>query len=417
MLTHLSAAVALAFAARTARFDAGWFDIPLIDASPMQALPPISIIVPARNEARSIERCVRSLLAQRHVDAEIIVVDDRSEDATPQILAQLALEFPQLRVLSGESLPEGWVGKPWALHQGARYARGDWYLFTDADSRHEPAATASALSFALGAQTDALSIVTAQELGSFWERATLPFILAMILYASGTFEQINDPLQPERALANGQYILVSRAAYDGLGGHAALRGELVDDVSFARNLKADGRFRLLLGGGTRLARVRMYHSFGEIWEGFTKNLFVGARGNVPALLGAVAYMTALSAPPVLALRAALRGRSYESAEALAAAATTVVTMMHGIGVVGMPRATAFLQPLGTAILAALAVNSTLRVLSGRGVTWRGRRYSGRPSSRRTENAVPEHSVALKDMGCRSCELMTTKPDTHHGKTY
>jgi len=379
VLTHLCAGVALAFAARTAQFDASWFDIPLIDAPPAVVLPAVSIIVPARNEARSIERCVRSLLAQRYVDAEVMVVDDRSEDATPQILARLATEFPQLRVIAGEPLPAGWVGKPWALHQGARYARGDWYLFTDADSEHESAGTASALSFALRAQTDALSIVTAQELITFWERATLPFILAMILYASGTLAQINDPMQSERALANGQYILVSREAYDALGGHEALRGELVDDVSFARGLKADGRFRLLLGGGTRLARVRMYHSLREIWEGFTKNLFVGAGGNVAALLGAVAYMSTLSAPPVLALRAARRGRPYETAEALAATATTVVTMMRGIGMVGMPRTTAFLQPLGTAVFAALAANSTWRVLSGRGVTWRGRRYSGRPA--------------------------------------
>jgi len=379
VLTHLSAAVALAFAARTAQFDASWFDIPLIDAPPAVALPAVSIIVPARNEARSIERCVRSLLAQRYIDAEVIVVDDRSEDATPQILARLAAEFPRLRVIAGEPLPEGWVGKPWALHQGSRRARGNWYLFTDADSQHAPSGTASALAFTLGARADALSIVTGQELETFWERATLPFILAMILYASGTLAQINDPMQTQHALANGQYILVAREAYEALGGHEALRAEIVDDVAFARRLKADGRFRLLLGGGTRLARVRMYHSFGEIWEGFTKNLFVGARGNIPALFGAVAYMVMLSAPPVLAVRAALRRQPYETAEALAATVTTTVTMMRGIGMVGMPRATALLQPIGTAMFAALAVNSTLRVLSGRGVTWRGRRYSGLPS--------------------------------------
>jgi len=253
VLTHLSAAVALAFAARTAQFDASWFDIPLIDAPPAVALPAVSIIVPARNEARSIERCVRSLLAQRYIDAEVIVVDDRSEDATPQILARLAAEFPRLRVIAGE-LPEGWVGKPWALHQGSRRARGNWYLFTDADSQHAPSGTASALAFTLGARADALSIVTGQELETFWERATLPFILAMILYASGKLAQINDPMQTQHALANGQYILVAREAYEALGGHEALRAEIVDDVAFARRLKADGRFRLLLGGGTRLGR-------------------------------------------------------------------------------------------------------------------------------------------------------------------
>ena len=382
-LTHASAAVALTFAVRSAQFAPSWFEIPLLTASPRNGLPSLSIVVPSRNEERSIERCVRSLLAQRCVAAEVIVVDDRSTDATPRILARLASEFPQLRVVPGEPLPEGWVGKPWALHQGARVARGMWLLFTDADSVHAPTGTASALAFALAAQTDALSIVTGQELGSFWEAASLPFILGMIFYTSGTLAELNDPMS-ERALANGQYIMVSRWAYDALGGHAALRGEIVEDVQFAKRLKADGRFRLLLGGGTQLARVRMYRSFDEIWKGFTKNLYVGAEGNLGALALGMAVMSMLSAPLPLALRALANGRPYEALEALAAAASIVATSQRGIAMVGMPRATALLQPLGTAIFTAIIANSTWRGLSGRGVEWRGRRYGGRP----TEAARP-----------------------------
>lgn len=323
---------------------------------------------------------MRSLLAQSYVEAEVIVVDDCSDDETPRILARLAAEFPELRVVAGEPLPDGWVGKPWALQQGVAVATGAWYLFTDADSVHASAGVASALWFALAAEADALSLVTGQELGTFWERATVPFILATILFASGTLAQINDPQQPQHALANGQYILIEREAYEALGGHQALRGEIVDDVAFARRLKTDGRFRLLLAGGTTLARVRMYHSFAEVWEGFTKNLYVGANGNVGALAGGAALMAMLSAPPLLALHAGLRRRPYEVAEALAATATTIAAMMRGIDMVGMPPATAFLQPLGTASFAALVANSTWRVLSGRGVVWRGRRYSGRPNA-------------------------------------
>ena len=378
-LTHASAAVALAFAVRSARFASSWFEVPLVGARPSEPLPPLSIIVPARNEERSIEGCVRSLLRQRYVDAEVIVVDDRSTDATPQILERLARENPRLRVVRGEPLPEGWVGKPWALDQGARVALGAWLLFTDADSVHAPAGTASALAFTLAAKADALSIVTAQELGSFWEAATLPFILGMIFYASGTLAELNDPMQPDRALANGQYILVSREAYAALGGHAALRGELVEDLRFAKRLKADGRFRLLVGGGMRLAQVRMYHSLGEIWAGFTKNLYVGAEGSLASLLLGMTVMSALSAPSILAVRAALRRRPYEALEALAAAASIMATSQRGIRMVGMPSAAALLQPLGTAVFAAIMANSTWRVLSGRGVEWRGRRYSGRPA--------------------------------------
>jgi chlorobactene glucosyltransferase len=282
------------------------------------SLPRVTIVVPARDEQRSIERCVRSLATQRFVDAEVVVVDDRSTDATPRILERLAAEYRNVRVVRGDELPEGWVGKPWALHQGALVAGGDWLLFTDADSVHAPAGVASALAFTLAARADALSIATRQEMVTFWERATLPFILGMIMYACGTLEQINDPMQPQRALANGQYIMVARAVYDALGGHAALRGEIVEDLEFARRLKADGRFRMLLGGGSQLASVRMYHALPEIWEGFTKNVFMGANGNLAMLLGGALFSFLLAAPPLLAVRAGLRRRPFEALEAAAA---------------------------------------------------------------------------------------------------
>jgi chlorobactene glucosyltransferase len=351
-------------------------------------LPSISIVVPARNEERSIERCVRSLATQRYLDAEVIVLDDRSTDATPHILERLTAEFPHVRVVRGEELPDGWVGKPWALHQAQRVAQGAWLLFTDADSTHDPAGVASALAFTLAARADALSIGSRQELGTFWELATLPFILGMIFYAVGPLEGINDPLQPERALANGQYILVERAAYDALGGHAALRSEIVEDVQFARRIKADGRFRFVLGGGTRLASVRMYHSLPEIWAGFTKNVFMGAEGNVPVLLAGAGFMFVLSAPPLLTIWAIARRKPYAALEAGAATLAAMLTWWRGIAMVGMPPAAALLQPLGTAFFGAVMLNSTYRVLSGRGVEWRGRRYSGRPTPATNTNGAP-----------------------------
>ena len=378
---RLTSLTVLAFAVRSATFAASWFEIPMIDRRPRETLPGLSIVVPARDEERSIEACVRSLVSQRYVDAEVIVVDDRSTDATPRILARLANEFSNLRVVTGEPLPHGWIGKPWALDQGARAATGAWLLFTDADSVHAPAGAASALRFALASRSDALSICTGQELGTFWERAALPAILGIILFASGTLAEINDPTRPRRALANGQYILVDRSAYEALGGHAALRGEIVEDVEFARRLKADGRFRYVLGGGSRLARVRMYHSLGEIWNGFTKNVFTGAHGNVPVLLGGVAFLAVLSAPPLLTLRAIARRRPLEACEAAAATLATIATSWRGVRMVGISQSSAYLQPLGTALLAAISANSAWCVLSGRGVAWRGRRYSGkRPSA-------------------------------------
>lgn len=374
---------------RVASFGSSWIDVPLLDAERHDPLPSLSIIVPARDEERSIERCVRSLLAQQWLDFEVIVVDDRSTDATPRILERLAREDARLRVVAGADLPEGWVGKPWALTQGERLARGDWLLFTDADSTHDPRGAASSLRFAMAAGVDALSIATRQELDTFWERAALPAILGMVLYVRGPLGAINDPMQPDKALANGQYIMVSRRAYDALGGHAALRDEIVEDVAFAQRIKADGRFGFVLAGGDAIASVRMYHSLGEIWGGFTKNVFVGAEGNVAALAGGALFLASISfVPPVLALHALTRRRYARAVEALACTLAVVAASAWGMGRAGFSRRLAVLQPLGLAVFAAIIVNSTVRVLGGRGVEWRGRRYSGRPRERPGVTGAP-----------------------------
>jgi chlorobactene glucosyltransferase len=373
IVTHAVALTALFYAWRSMRVLAGWVRVPVVEHD--ASLPSLSIIVPARDEERSIEPCVRSLLAQRGIDAEVIVVNDRSGDETPLILARLQREFPALQVVDGEALPAGWVGKPWACAQGALRARGEWLLFTDADSRHEAFASASTLAFARANGADAISIMTGQDLVSLAEQAMLPAILQMIVFASGMISEINDPQRPDRALANGQYMLVSRDAYDALGGHAALRGEIVEDIEFARRLKRDGRFRLIVAEATQLVRVRMYRSFREIWDGFTKNMYLGARGDLRAIAGGVAFCGALSAaPPLLAWTSLRRGDRARAAEALAVTALVIAVAARGATYVSMPRRLALFAPFGIGMFGAIALNSTRRALTGAGFAWRGRVY-------------------------------------------
>jgi hypothetical protein len=250
-LAHLCALAGAAFVARGAVLLDGMVPVPRVPDD--GDLPLLSIVVPARNEARTIARCVGSLLAQDLSRLEVIVVDDRSDDRTGAILDELARGEPRLRVIHGEPLPDGWVGKPWALVQGTRASRGDWLLFTDADTWHAPNASASTLGFARRHGLDALSLWVHQELESWGERAVLPTLLGLILYATGSIRQLNDPRDTGHVLANGQYILTTRACYDALGGHAALRGEIVEDIAFARRLKADGRFRFAIADGSALA--------------------------------------------------------------------------------------------------------------------------------------------------------------------
>jgi chlorobactene glucosyltransferase len=372
----LCAVVALGYVARCASFAGEWEIVPV--RRDRTLLPSLSVLVPARNEERSIERCVRSMLAQELDDFEVIVIDDRSDDGTGEILTRIAAEDPRLLVVRGEPLPDGWVGKPWALAQGAAVARGSWLLFTDADSVHESFASRSTLSFAFENGYDAVTLATGQDMETWAERAILPSILGMVVFATGPVSAINDPMQPDRALANGQYILVSREAYDALGGHAAIRGEIVDDLAFARRLKADGRFRLALAGGWHLCRVRMYHSAREIWLGFTKNAYAGSEGRVEAMGAGIAMLSLLSFLPVVLGASALARRRWQAAAEMAASLAAVSAASGwAMREVGIPRRLGVYAPVGFAVFAAISLNSTWRVLSGRGVEWRGRRYDGR----------------------------------------
>jgi chlorobactene glucosyltransferase len=378
-LTHATASVGLFYAWRSLRMLRGWIRVPASYA--MDEAPSLSIIVPARNEERNIATCVRSLVAQTGTDIEVIVVDDRSTDRTRAILANLEAECDNLRVVEGEPLPAGWVGKPWACAQGAAQARGAWLLFTDADSRHEPHASISMLAFARDAHADAITIMTGQDMLTLGEQAALPAILGLVVFATGPLHAVNDPRRPDRALANGQYVMIARHAYEALGGHGAVRGEIVEDIEFARHLKLDGRFRLLVAEGTQLVHVRMYHSLRELWDGFTKNMYLAARGSIPGLLGGTLFCASLSVLPLLLALAAARKRDWAfAAEAVSVTGVVIAVAAYGAPYVSMPRRIALFTPFGIATFGAIALNSTRRALTGQGFAWRGRTYGGRGSS-------------------------------------
>ncbi len=379
-LTHATAVVALFYTLRSLRLLRGWIRVPAVYS--LARAPSLSIIVPMRNEERNVETCVRSLVKQVGTDVEVIVVDDRSDDGTRAILTRLQDEFSGLQVVDGESLPAGWVGKPWACVQGAARARGAWLLFTDADSRHEAHASVSTLAFARDMRADAVTIMTGQDMLTLGERAVLPAILGLVVFASGTLEAINDPRRPDRALANGQYVLIARKAYDALGGHGAVRGEIVEDIEFARHLKADGRFRMIVAEGTQLVHVRMYRSLREVWDGFTKNMYLGARGSIVALAGGTLFCASLSVVPLLLAFASGREREWPLAlEALGVPAVVIALAAYGAEYVSMPRRVAVYTPFGIAMFAAIALNSTRRALTGAGFEWRGRRYAAGQTAR------------------------------------
>lgn len=225
--------------------------------------PEVSVIVPARNEEACLAECLRSLAGQQGPSYEIIVVDDYSTDGTRSI----ADSFP-VRLISADLLPTGWSGKCNAVWTGAKAARGKWLLFTDADTRHSPDSIAAGLDEASSCEAALLSYSPKQEVHSFAERALMPVIFAEL---ASTYrpKDICDPNSPVAA-ANGQYLLIRRDVYNAVGGHAAVATAILEDVELAKRVKQGGgllRFRV-----SDVVSARMYRSFSQMWEGWTKNL-------------------------------------------------------------------------------------------------------------------------------------------------
>src|SRR2546425_9005435 len=213
---------------------------------PATAQPTISVIVPARDEEASLGACLESLVAQTGVSFEIIVVDDGSTDRTREI----AQSFSGVRVVDAGPLPQGWAGKNNAMSAGAKQARGDWLLLTDADTVHSLTSLARGLTEAELRQVQLLSYSPEQEVHGFWQEAVMPVIFAELATTYRPSE-VSDPKSPAAA-ANGQYLLIARETYDFIGGHAAVGGSLLEDVALARAVKSSGRKIFFRYGGVGL---------------------------------------------------------------------------------------------------------------------------------------------------------------------
>ena len=227
--------------------------------------PQVSVIIPARNEEASLGTCLESLTKQTDISLEIIVVNDHSTDRTREI----ASSFSGVRVLDADALPTGWIGKNNALATGDRAARANWLLFTDADTVHLPGSLKRALAEAEDHGADMLSYSPEQIAVTFWEMAVLPVVFAELARQYPPWK-VSDRNSPEAA-ANGQYILIRREAYDAIGGHAAVAGEILEDVALAQRVKASGR-KLRFRYAADAVRTRMYRNFAQLREGWTKNL-------------------------------------------------------------------------------------------------------------------------------------------------
>jgi glycosyltransferase involved in cell wall biosynthesis len=361
-------------------------DLPKLPVAPPQPnAAPVSVIIPARNEARNLARCLDGVLCQMQLPAEIIIVDDGSTDDTAAIAQRYAIKSVlPIHVIAAPQLPEGWTGKCNACWHAAQQATGDWLLFLDADTAPQPALIASLLAGACQHALAAASVMPFVETGTPAEKMVLPITWQFTLTLFPVLRQFNPETSPDTALANGQCLLVRRNTYFESGGHSAVHDKLIEDAAIAKLLRSKGH-RLGMFVALEQLRVRPYQSFAEVVEGLMKQANAGRQMSGPRGLLIFADVLAITALPPLMLLwliiASLASVSMPIVIALLCAlAANGVALWHWRRMLkqlfDLPAANALLMPLGALLYIGIIGSGIVRVESKKGVTWKGRRYDG-----------------------------------------
>ncbi|WP_052891268.1 glycosyltransferase [Thermogemmatispora carboxidivorans] len=362
---------------------------PPVEAALPNPAPHVSIIVPVRNEEQHIGSCLASLLAQDYPDFEVFVVDDGSTDATPALLAIWQQRNARLRVYRVEELPAGWAGKAHALHTGVSLTRGEWLLFTDADTLHAPDALRRMMAHAQAQQLDFLSMLTDARLVGSGSRLLTPAGIVLMTHFA-TPGEMRNPQKPGRALAVGHYLLVRRSAYEASGGYSApeLRSSFGDDVGLAQFLKRQG-CREDFVDGRDLVSNEQWTTWRSAWRGWRKSVY-SVTASAPLLclgagLGLISYGLLPLLSVLTALRQLLRGRQRERSlplllPALLTLALQVSARRSFEREQQQPFAWSLLAPVGWIAFGLLMLDTVRLALSGRGAEWKGRQAPRQPSS-------------------------------------
>jgi glycosyltransferase involved in cell wall biosynthesis len=362
-------------------------------------LPTIAVVIPAYNEAINLRDCVESVLKSELPNPQhlqVWIADDESTDGTRAIAHTLVTQDPRVHLVAVPPRPtaEVWRGKNWACAQAVEQAKGEYLLFIDADVRLEPGAIAAAMTEAQATNADLISCLPEIVCGCLAEWLVQPIIVRM-LTAGFSFGAVNDPAQPSTAFAAGPFMLFRRAAYDQIGGHRAIADDLVEDVALARQIKAFGlKMRLMLGLG--LVKVRMYQNLAALWEGWTKNLHMGAKRKVSATLMITVIAVLVLVVPWLGIL--LSGAAIVSVGlpegalfllplicALALLLWESILWRQQAVLLELPVRYWSLSWLGGLLVAAIAIASIIKTETGWGWTWRGRSLA-LPNAKTTPSA-------------------------------
>ncbi|HEV2471819.1 MAG TPA: glycosyltransferase family 2 protein [Chthonomonadales bacterium] len=341
--------------------------IPLSGA-PDMALPSLSILVPACNEAATIGPAMRSLLALDYLNLEIIAVDDRSSDGTGEILDCIAAQDSRLSVIHVTSLPDGWLGKSHALQLAGEAAGGEWLLLTDADVVFQPRSVRRAVEYSVARQIDHLVLAPRCETHGFWEKLFISYFGLMFSFRIRPWD-VADP-RKRAYVGLGAFNLVRASAYRAFGGHRALPMEVADDTKLGKVVKRAG-FRQEILDGSEALSVRWVVGLRGAVAGLEKNAFAGFDFKLPNLLAAVAALAVTGTYPVI-------GLLTPGPQTRAMAAASLLLMMWGAGVMRRVSGGSFWYglafPLGSIVFVYIILRSVWRAYRLNGVHWRGTHY-------------------------------------------
>lgn len=351
--------------------------------------PKVSVIIPTRNESKRVTPCIESMKSQTYPNLEVIIVDD-STDNTVEVIKNIVKDDKRFKIIKEEKLEGGWVGKPHAMQQGSKEAKGEWLLLIDADTAHDQDLITSAVNHATKKKLDMLSILSELVCKSFWEKIIQPIPTGLLIFIS-PLGKVNDP-KSKNAFALGPFILIKKSVFNRIGGYEKIRGKIADDVEMAKLLKESG-FKIGLARAHNMMKLRMYEKFKDIWEGWSKNIFMGlvqkreikAKGRqiLILLIGLFVVFDMVVLPfitillslfVVFVLNITFWWFILDASIIIWLFSIIAQFIVHKKYYIGNP----VFSPLyfiGGIVTMGIFLNSALKTLSGKGVKWKGRTYT------------------------------------------
>jgi chlorobactene glucosyltransferase len=337
--------------------------------------PLISILIPARNEAENISKCLKSFLKQDYPNLEIIVLDDNSTDGTSNVVKEIAKKDSRIRLVQGAPLENGWIGKSFASHQLAKYAKGEYFIFTDADTLHFPKTVSSAFGALISTKVDALSIYPRQIMVTFAERMTVP-IINTALQCFIPFILIKKSKSPLFCTALGQFMMFKKEVYEKIGGYESIKGHLVDDIQISKRVKKEG-YKFMVFDGRNTIFCRMYKNLTGVITGLAKSIYPAFNGNLLALFSFTGVLTAALLAPflLLPLGAFLFDWPINIIRLMIIQVLIVLAIKTIFAIRYKQRMLdILLAPVSMAVIDALIFVSFFQAKYGEGLSWKGRVY-------------------------------------------